>query len=772
MISLLNLKVIRDIKAKKGMFVAVTFIVFLGVMLFSSFYMSYLNLKATYETYYEESNFEDVSITLTEAPSNIVREIKKIDGVVEAEGRLKVKASVEIERSDIRLYLITLPEKPEINKLYFVEGEYYPKNSKSILILKKFADYHGISVGDFVKVKVNEDVLNLRVTGLVYSPEFIWIVEEGEYFTTPRTLGIAFVPEQTLREIYGDRINEIKIITSGDDEEVLSKCLNRLKNYNILNFYTGENQPSKKLLQLDLDGFRQLAILFPSFFLLISIFAVYVLQTRLVREQMGNMAVMMALGISRREVLYHYIKHPLAIAIVGGIAGNITGYMIAVLLTKEYTAILNLPYHIAEFHSDVIIMGFVASFTPVISGFIAARNASKLEIARVMRGIVEVKKESFIEKYLEKFSSSTLIKFSIRNLFRNRKRTAYSIFSVVASLMLIMVSMVFVDAVDFSMDLMFNKALNYDLDVRLSGYESQDFLKEIKSIKGVIEAYPVLSSFVIIEKEGEMRAVSLFGMENQNLYRVYDGSGNIHLMPPKGILFPKAMAKNLSIVKGEKVYLLTERGKKSIEIYDVVEIILSPSAFTSLEELQRTIGVDGFNQVMISIEDGEEERVKNILEDDERVLRVDTIEGYREDIMQLMGFFYVFIFFSLLFGASLGFASIFNTTTVNLLERSREIATLRMIGYTTKEISITLAVENMIIGLMGVILGLPLAYGMARLYFMSFESELYYLPLIIYPRTYIATIILVFVILVISLLPGIRYIKRMEIDRITKEFVS
>jgi putative ABC transport system permease protein len=140
--------------------------------------------------------------------------------------------------------------------------------------------------------------------------------------------------------------------------------------------------------------------------------------------------------------------------------------------------------------------------------------------------------------------------------------------------------------------------------------------------------------------------------------------------------------------------------------------------------------------------------------------------------MQLMGFFYAFIFFSLLFGASLGFASIFNTTTINLLERSREIATLRMIGYTAKEISVTLIIENLVIGLIGILVGLPLAYGLARFYFFSFESELYNLPVVIYSRTYVITVVLVLLVLMISLIPGMRYIKRMEIDRITKEFIS
>jgi len=247
------------------MFFAVTFIVFLGVMLFSSFYTSYLNIKETYNTFYEESEFEDAPITVVSAPSDLIKEIKRIDGVLETEGRLKVKASMKAEQSEIRLYLISLLEKPKINKLYFVEGGYFPQNSRSVFLLTKF---------------------------------------------------------------------------------------------------------------------------------------------------------------------------------------------------------------------------------------------------------------------------------SIRNLFRNKKRTAYSIFSVVASLMLIMVSMVFVDAVDFTMDLTFNKALNYDLDVRLAGYQSQDFLEDVRKIKGVSEAYPLLSGYFLIEKGGETKAVSLMGMPNQDLYRVFDGKGRVHLMPPKGISYP------------------------------------------------------------------------------------------------------------------------------------------------------------------------------------------------------------------------------------------
>ena len=153
-------------------------------------------------------------------------------------------------------------------------------------------------------------------------------------------------------------------------------------------------------------------------------------------------------------------------------------------------------------------------------------------------------------------------------------------------------------------------------------------------------------------------------------------------------------------------------------------------------------------------------------------LRVESLEDLREYIDELMAFFYIFIYFTLLFGASLGFASIFNTTTVNILERRREIATLRMLGYTTKEIAYTLLMETIFLGLIGILIGIPAGYLTAKMFFSSFQTELYYMPFVIYPRTYIFTAMVTFVIIVISLIPGIRYISRLEIEKVTKEIVS
>jgi putative ABC transport system permease protein len=777
--NVLRIKVFRDIKAQKGMFLAVTFILFLGVMLFYSFYLAYLNLNDTYKHFYEETNFEDISIEVGSVPEEILSEIRKIDGVEKVEGRISLSGIALINNNRIPVRIISVPEEqPEINSLYIADGS-YPAGT-SVLILKKFADYHNLNVGSTIHLEFGGKKAALRISGLVYSPEYIIIVEEGELITSPGSYGIVFVPEKFLAAM-GYSINEIKIKVTDDDrkEEVLYRALHILKPHEVHYYYISDSQPSKKLLEEDLEGFRSLAVLFPSFFILISIFATYILLARMTREQIGNIAVLRAMGLKKGEILTHYLTYPLLIGFSATLSGMVFGYLSAGILTSNYISYLNLPYYISKPHYDVLTYSSVAGImAPVISGFIVARNAAEINIVQALRGYTEeLYRSGVLDRIVDTLTQKILktrliVRFAVRNVFRNRKRTAFSAFSVIASLSLILNSMVFLDSMDYAMDMQFGKILAYDIKVKFEGYADEEALKEIRFVKGVIEAYPVIETPVLIEKGGITKAIMLVATENQNLYNIFDAKGNRLLPPPEGILLPSLIAKNLSVVGDERVLIYTEFGEGKVRVYDIAKMPLMPVSYTSLSYIRQVTGIDGFNVAVVRVEDGKLEEVKEKLEKIDGVAKVETVEKAREDIMELMDFFYAFIFFSLLFGASLGFAAVFNTTNINVLERRRELATLRMLGYTTKELGLSLLVENIIIGLIGLIVGLPLAYLSAYGFYTSLQSELYYLPMVIYPRTYAVTVILIFAVLILTLIPGIRFIGKMEISKVTKEVVS
>ncbi len=773
----LNLKVFRDLKSQKWQFVAVIFLVFLGVALYTSFYMSYLNLNKTYDTFYDKTNFEDLAVILNPAnpaPEDMLSDVRKIDGVKEVYGRLSVYGTFERENNRITLKLLSIPEKLTVNRLVIVDGDYPDAGEKGVILLKKFADYHGIKVGESIPVSINGKKVNLKVTGLAFSPEFIWIVESGSWITTPKTFGIAYIPDQTLEKILGieNVITEVHVTVYDDDraDEILNRISDIFSDYGISGAYKRENQPSNQLVKMDLDGFKELSFMFPSFFLFISALMVYVLLSRVVREQTGSIAILRALGYSRRDIMLHYLTHSFIIGILGSITGAVGGYAISVFMTAEYTKLLNVPYYVAIVHSDVLVQGIVIGVVvPLIAGISTAYGASRIDPALAMRGLeVEARKVKIDRILFFAKRVSMITRLSLRNLFRSPRRTVYSLFGVVASVTLILTSMVFLDANEFAISMQFEKIAVYDMKISTS---SPEVYQKIKNMPEVEKVAPIIQTWAVFEKDGITKTSVLYAIgHDQDLFNLYDAEGKQHHPPPKGIVLPKILADKLKITEGEEVRILTEFGKQKVTVAEIYNQPLTLASYADILYFSDKFGVD-FNTILVKFKsDMKNEGWNRILDIDG--IRTDSIDDLLEYINEIMTFFYIFIYFTLLFGASLGFASIFNTTTVNVLERRKEIATLRMLGYTTKEIAYSLLVETVIIGIIGIALGIPVGYITAKLFFESFQSEMYYMPFVIYGRTYVLTAIATFLTLLVSLLPGIRYVARMEIEKVTKEMVS
>jgi putative ABC transport system permease protein len=121
-------------------------------------------------------------------------------------------------------------------------------------------------------------------------------------------------------------------------------------------------------------------------------------------------------------------------------------------------------------------------------------------------------------------------------------------------------------------------------------------------------------------------------------------------------------------------------------------------------------------------------------------------------------------------GIALGVAIIFNSVTVNVLERRREIAIMRAIGMSSARIAFILTLENLAVGLLGVIIGLPLGYYVASYFFSMYESDLFSMSTVILPRSYIIAALAALIILFISQIPPIRQIYRLRLPTVTKDW--
>jgi len=506
---------------------------------------------------------------------------------------------------------------------------------------------------------------------------------------------------------------------------------------------------------MDLEGFKHIAFMFPSMLLLIAILAVYILLSRVVMEQIGIIAVLRALGYSKRSVILHYLTYSILIGFIGTSAGIVAGYYLSAGMTSSYVDVLNLPYYVSKVYPSVLLVSTVAGFlTPLIAGIFTAKRVAEIEPAIAMRGYTIEYRVVGLDRYLARFS--ILTRLAIKNVFRNPKRTLYTFFGVVMCVVLIATSIAFIDSVDEMQHIQFGKVQTFDYKVECSNVTA------IKSLKDVREAYPIVETWILLERNGMAKSSNLVGLPpDQDLYNIYDLNGKRHFPPPEGIILPKYIAENLSIAKGETIEAFTEAGKVKLKVYNIVSQPLMPVCYANLKELEKL----GFKPNEVIVKGGNENELK-------KFGMVVSMKKLREAIEDMMSMMYEFFAFSVLFGASLAFAEIFNTTTINILERRKEIATLRMLGYTVREIAISLFIETSIIGVVGLVVGFPTALLTLQGFKMTYKSEMFNMPFVMYPRTYVITAVIIILTLAVSLLPGIRYIAKMEIDKVTKEFTG
>ena len=379
-------KTIRDFKVQKWQFLAVTFLVFLGISLFSGLYSSYLNIEATYKKFYAQTNFEDLGAEFNSAPVTLLRKVRAIPGVKAVVGRITAYDTMEINGKVVNVKLLSIPrENSKVDTLYIVEG-LYPKGNE-VLVLKKFADLNGICVGEVIHIRMNGKTYAFRVSGTAYSPEYVLIAERGNVLTSPKDFGIVFVPYSKMEEITGlrDKITEIHVSVWGNPKEILNRVKAIFKPYGIKECYERKDQPSYKLLKMDLQGFKHIAIMFPAMLLLIAVLAIYVLLSRIVMEQTGIIAILRALGYSRGSVILHYLTYSIVIGILGTISGVFAGYYISSWMTSSYVDVLNLPYYVSKMYPDVIVISLSAgTIIPLLARIITSKRIVEVEPAVAM----------------------------------------------------------------------------------------------------------------------------------------------------------------------------------------------------------------------------------------------------------------------------------------------------------------------------------------------------------------------------------------------------
>jgi putative ABC transport system permease protein len=781
-VSVLGRKVLRDMGRTKGQFAAVLTMVVLGVAILAAVYGAYTNLRTAIDDTYEELTFADFVVAFRPAPESVGGDVAALDGVAAAQARLALEAPVAFadEADPVLGRLISVPAvgRPAVNDLRLVEGRYPVPGASEVLVERRFAEHHGLGVGATAYLRNASGAWAYTVVGHAVSPEYLWPAKNAREHMPDilRRWGVLFLPLPDLQAFAGAEglVNEVAVsVASGADRDaVLQDALALLAPYGVADVVTRQNQPSDMVLRLTVDSLSQLALVLPLFFLIIVALSTYVLLTRLVYVQRAQIGTLRALGYRRRTVLAHYLTYAVFLGLVGSVAGFVVGHLLSYPVTDMFSQGANLADVAVVVQPQLLAFGVGLSLAfTALAGVVPAWRAARLGPAEAMRPPVPAwGRKPLLERLVPALARLPLAwKLPSRNVLRNRRRAFFTILGLALAVSVLLVPLTFLDSIDWVTSAQMDRIQRYDLKAYVQVPQPVANLTALAEWDAIAAAEPSIEIPTSLVRDGETLDLVVIALApSARLYRLYDRSWQPAATAGDGILLA-AIYEERGFRVGDRIEVLS----RSVEVTGFVSDFAT-TGFVTLETAQEWLGLEGAaTAVLLELAPGADEAaVRDQLSASLPILAVESTRESRADWDAMMQLFYGFIYMILAFGIAIALAIVYNAIAINVLEASRDLATMRTLGTPSRALAGLITVETLLLVVPGALLGLVLGTYLAGYFTSLYSSDLFVLEPIISLRSYVLSLGLAVLVALLSEAPSLRFVGRMSLAAVTKERVS
>lgn len=798
--SALYKKLWRTIGKTKGQFIAVAAVVTVGIAVYIAMTTAYFNLNESKEKFYRDHNFADYYFQVVKAPQQVTKQIETIPGVTGVTGRIQKDVTLVNDynkRATARLTSYSLPIEQEINNLQLLTGRFFAEETVTgrpgeqptrtgdieILVDPQYAEANHLDFNDTVTIVAEGKTVPLTMVGTATGPEFIYLMKDAAtLLPDPRSFGIIAMSRERAQQLLNlqGQVNQVLVtLAPGTDaEKVAEQVKSILEPYGNLADYPRKQQLSNAMLEGELDGLKASSRFMPAIFLGIAAAIQFVILGRLVRSQRLQIGVMKALGYNNRQVILHYTGYSVLVALCGAVMGTLLGLALASVMSQAYAIYFNLPATIGAVNTQAILYGIILSLgVSTLAGLTACRSVTAINPAESMRseppkggGKTLVENLSWLWHRLD-----TSWKMSIRSAARNRSRFAITMVGVVFAVGMLVVSLFTIDAVDYMIESHFHQSQRYDYLIRFTSPVKENELLNINRIAGVNRAEPLLEIPVKIKFNGKNEDDSITGLEpGTTLKRLRDPREQPVEIPEEGLLVSQRTADRLGAKVGDTVEVETLLGigparYAQVKIVGINRQLVGAGSFVSLDQanliLQERQLASG---VMLKIDPAFTAQLEKELEDMTAVSSILSRQQELGNFNQNMDAMVYSISIMVIFALLLGFAIVYNSSVISFSERQRELASLRVLGFTIKEVSGILLKENLLQSLLGVALGLPFGYLMVKGYISAVSTDLFTMPVIIYPTTYIYSALGGFFFIIVAHLLAVRGVRQLQLVEVLK----
>jgi putative ABC transport system permease protein len=544
----------------------------------------------------------------------------------------------------------------------------------------------------------------------------------------------------------------------------------RLRAYGPQTPTTQAEQPSNQLLQSDLEGNRPFAVVMPSLFLGAAALAISLVLARWGEAQRAQVGFLRAAGFSARAVLLHYLEAGLVPGVAGGLLGVVLGHLLGLLMSELYEQFLHIPYQVRELHPEIALTAFGLSLaTSALGALVPARQAARIPPAEAMRGQVPAQ-PSLLARLIPAPA------LPLRNALRRPARSAGTALGVASAVVLLVLSGAFMDSLDEVIRVYLREIQRYDVIVGFRSPRSESVLAHLRSFPGVLRVEPELSLPVRVRYRDREKETVAIGVPPDSRLRHLPGLGGRMLAPLPGVvLFSDSLAARLDAEAGDWLYLAytqntrARRAEAYLRAGPPVRQPIGLPVYMRLVDLQRRFAAplglppDAVAGALLEVDPRYVVSIRDRLHRFEGVALVQTKAELESQIRQMVAYNQAFVWIMFLFGAATAFAVIYTSTDSVLWERTRELATLRTLGFGMGRLTMLVTMENLLVAGVGALAGVAPGRWIADALMRASQTEGFSLRLTIAPRTYLLAVGCTLLLVFLAQWPGLRRIRALDL---------
>jgi putative ABC transport system permease protein len=745
-ISSLNRKLIRDLLAMKGQVFAIAMIVGAGVTMYVMYLSNFASLQDTRAAYYDRQRFADVFATLKRAPLRVASQIADLPGVSAMETRVVASVTLDLDQLEEpasgRLISIPPDRRPRVNDLFLRRGRWIEAGRPDeVLASEGFVSAHGLNPGDAVPAVINGRLRRLTIVGVALSPEFVYSIRPGELVPDDKRFGIFWMDRQALAAAFdmegGFNDVVLSLAPGVPPDETIARLDHILEPYGGLGAIPRALQLSDWTVENELAQLQSFGFLLPLIFLIVAAFILNIALTRALALQRPQIAALKALGYDNTALGWHYLKWALVIGGLGIVIGIVAGAWLGNVLIGLYNKFFRFP--VLLFRVPVSVVVGAAGMTLAAAGagaFTAVRRAVRVPPAEAMRPEAPARyRRSVFETPFVSRQLGAAGRMVLRNITRHPLRAGASIFGIAFAVAILMIGFVFADAIDRLIETQFWVAERQDVTVSFVEPRSESARHALARLPGVIAVEPQRAVAARVRSGHRERYLAITGVPEQPRFRrIVDRDGRAIQMPPAGVVMSQTLADVLGITAGDSVTVEVLEGPRPVRrvpVTGLVDDILGLSIYMEIGALHRFMReAEVVSGALLLADPAQSAALASALKALPAVagaaFKRAVLDSFRSTMAANMD---LSIFINLIFASVIAFGVVYNAARVSLSERSRELASLRVLGYTRAEISLILLGELALLTLAALPVGALFGYGLAAFIVQAVESEVYRFPL-------------------------------------------